>query len=836
MAIKNLTDEQIRTWTIEQKDRWWFENVWRGDMAQLTLRSALTGFVLGGVLSATNLYVGARTGWTLGVGITSVILAFAMFRIMSRMGAKDMTILENNCSQSIATAAGYMTGPLISGIAAYMWITNETIPWWQLMAFMVVLSFLGVLVAFPMKRRFINDEQQPFPEGRAAGVVLDTLYTSAAAVGLFKARALAFAAGVAGVVTFICGENYQRLIQGRWLGIEKPWHFPHNLDAWYYWMVNKGWVPIPRLAKVDIRQLALSPGLDLAMFGAGGLMGIKSATSLLIGMLINFAIVVPIMIHEKQLLPASGSVENGDAVFGRAYILNNWALWWGISMMVVASMTALLAKPDVIIRAFTMGGKKREGQDILKNIELPLSWSGIGIPIVGAVGVWMAYAWFGVPWLYGAGAIVMVIALTLIAASSTALTGTTPTGSLSKIPQFTFGALNPTHPPTNLMAGVMCVEVASNASNLLMDIKPGYMLGAKPRQQAVGHTIGIIAGALASVPLFFALFMTDFDSTKAGEAKERTRVTEVAAAPAREAANAVRAGFDGRDVDLASMRPLIEKATAAVTAATQAAETRDTMAKQAAVSADIAEAASAAAVAAAEAGKALPNSAELRRAVEDTAKAAKAARAEANLERRAADAARASAADALAAVNTAEGAFAKGDAPAVRAALLQSATHARAAATHAVKENLYYQTVMAPEGGSFSFPSAVQWKGVSKLVTSIFGGDSDKSLLTPSIVWSMIIAGIVALVFEVLRMVTKGKFPLVPLAMGLGVVVPPDSTMAMFGGAAFFWIVHKVYQARKESFGHRLWIDTHEPICAGIIAGAAIIGIGDALIKAFILR
>ena len=40
--------------------------------------------LLGGVLSLTNLYVGAKTGWTLGVGITSVILAFALFKVLCR--------------------------------------------------------------------------------------------------------------------------------------------------------------------------------------------------------------------------------------------------------------------------------------------------------------------------------------------------------------------------------------------------------------------------------------------------------------------------------------------------------------------------------------------------------------------------------------------------------------------------------------------------------------------------------------------------------------------------------------------------------------------------------
>ncbi len=661
MAIPHLTEEQIRTWTREQKDRWWLANVWRGDMPQLTLRSAITGFMLGGFLSATNLYVGAKTGWTLGVGLTSVILAFAMFRVLSSMGAKDMTILENNCTQSIATAAGYMTGPLISGMAAYMWVQNELIPWWQMLLFNVVLSILGVLVAFPMKRKFINDEQQPFPEGRACGVVLDTLYTSAAAVGVFKAKALAIAAIVAGFVSFISGEAYMRLIQEKWLGFASAWHLPHNLDGWYYWLVEKGVAPMPSIGGVELRQIGVSPALDLAMFGAGGLMGIRAATSMLIGMIINFVIIVPWMASIGEIKPARFT-DAGEAVFTRVHVLNTWALWWGIAIMVVASMVSLFAKPKVFVQAFNaiFRRKSTENNDVLAHIELPLPVSWIGIPIVGAVGVWMAHDWFGVSWIFGAMAIPLIIILTLIAASSTALTGITPTGSLSKIPQFMFGALDPKHPPTNLMTGVMCVEVASNASNLLMDIKPGYMLGAKPRQQAIGHTIGIIAGALASTPLFYILFLNDY------------------------------------------------------------------------------------------------------------------------------------------------------------------------------KPGMNVQEVMTPEGGQFGFPSALQWKGVSDLVTSIFGGGSG-SLLTTSIIWSMIIAAVAGLVLEVWRIASKQKFPISALAIGLGVVVPPESTIAMFAGAFFFWLMNRIYGERKESTGHRVWVDTQEPICAGVIAGAALIGIGDVLVKVFLL-
>ncbi|HEX2836604.1 MAG TPA: OPT/YSL family transporter [Phycisphaerales bacterium] len=685
MAIPTLTDEQVRTWTPQQKDRWWLDNVFRGNMAQLTLRSALTGFVLGGLLSATNLYVGAKTGWTLGVGLTSVILAFAMFKVLTRFGARDMTILENNAMQSIATAAGYMTGPLISGMAAYMWIENRPMPWWQMFWFNVVLSVLGVLVAFPMKRRFINNEQQPFPEGRACGVVLDTLYTSTANVGIFKAKALAIAASIAGGLTFLSGEAYLKALNAvrlkftsgeTWANtlvkfkekLDATWHLPHNCDPLFAWLAKTN--SEPRLAGVTWKQLGINPALDLAMIGAGGLMGIRAATSMFIGMVLNFFIIVPWMISKGEIVPKAGSVAAGDAVFGRAYILNTWALWYGIVLMVVASMVALFAKPEVFVEAFRglFQRGKSAGEDVVKHIEFPTWISWVGIPIVGAVGVWMAHSWFGVSWVFGATAIPLIIVLTLIAASSTGMTGITPTGSLSKIPQFMYGALDPKHPPTNLMTGVMCVEVASNASNLLMDIKPGYMLGAKPRQQAIGHIIGIIAGSLASTPLFFALFMSGYSPEQA-------------------------------------------------------------------------------------------------------------------------------------AVNP-----------------------------------LHVQEVMAPEGGQFGFPSAVQWKGVSELVTSIFGEAGKGTLLTGSIITSMVIAGVVSLVFECLRIFTKNKFPISPLAIGLGVVVPPESTLCMFLGAVFFWLMHKMYHARENSMGNKLWVQTHEPICAGIIAGAALIGIGDTLVKVFALK
>ena len=668
MALQHLDDEQIRTWTRAQKDRWWLENVYRGDMPQLTARSAATGFLLGGVLASTNLYIGAKTGWSLGVGVTSVILAYAAFRGLSRAGfASRFTILENNAVQSVATAAGYMTAPLISSLGAFMVMTDTVLPSWQIFGWMSVVSLLGVLVAFPMKRRFINEEQQPFPEGRACAVVLDSLYPDAPPggtnndgleaklgtpeahrLGELKAKALFGAAAVAAGIEFLKLEGYQTLLQVRLLGLKEAWPLPEQLLGWYYTRVEVAGWPLPKILGTDIRQLAINPMLDLTMFGAGGLTGIRTANSLMLGCILNYFVLAPWMISIGEILPKA------DGTFGRAQLLNTWCLWWGVAIMVTGSLTGLFAKPDVLLKAIKGAFKRGDAdEDLLAHIELPLKVSFIGVPIVAAVAVLLNWWWFDINPLLGFAAVPLIVILTLIAANATGLTSTTPTGSLSKITQFTFGALDRTNPATNLITAGMTSEVAGNASNLLMDIKPGYMLGAKPRQQAWGHVLGIVSGGIAATLLFFPLFLPHYD-------------TSLPLGP----------------------QLMTEK---------------------------------------------------------------------------------------------------------------------------------------------FPMPGIEIWRGVAMLIAS--GG----SALKQSAVLAMGIAAAAGIAFELARVKSKGTFPLSAVAIGLGVVIPVDSTLMMWAGALFFGWLEKRYSRAPGTTGHGLWVESQEPIAAGIVAGAALTGIGDQLISVFVL-
>jgi uncharacterized oligopeptide transporter (OPT) family protein len=318
---------------------------------------------------------------------------------------------------------------------------------------------------------------------------------------------------------------------------------PEYLDTW----MGKGklveWEP--KILGTSFKSLTLRPEIDLPMIGAGGLMDVRTGFSLVLGALINYALLAPLLIQQGDIVPnARGTIGFREITF--------WSLWGGVAMMTTASLVTFFAKPKMIIDSFVKMFRRREpaaevttqpaaagtGEQIVPDqtgyagpgqvttqpagtlaaapqdtsatmarVELPLWVSAVGIPLLGAVVVGMGWSFFGVsPWL-GVVAVVLVFAFCLIAINSTGLTSITPIGAMGKLTQLIFGLLAPGNKVANLITASITGEVASHSANLLSDIKPGYMLGAKPRQQAMGHVLGVIAGAILSVPVFYLVFL-----------------------------------------------------------------------------------------------------------------------------------------------------------------------------------------------------------------------------------------------------------------------------------------------------------------------------------------
>ena len=309
MAIHELNDEQIRTWSLEQKDRWWLENVFRGDMPQLTLRSAVDRHGAGR-RSVADEYLRRRQD-RLDAGRRHHLGHPGVRAVQGLVAARAWPTSSPSwkttpCSRS-PRRAGYMTSPLISSLAAYMMVTGRVIPMWQTMSWIIVLAILGVLFAFPFKRRFINDEQQPFPEGRAAGIVMDSLHHGEAAAGHAQGEAAGRASRrLAAVVKLLQSETHHGISDRQGL------HAAHSrvpgrmaLQA-----ASDG---RPTILGTPVTNLTLRPELDLPMVGAGGLMGIRTGVSLMIGAIINYAVLAPIMIQRGDIVPNAARARSAFA-------------------------------------------------------------------------------------------------------------------------------------------------------------------------------------------------------------------------------------------------------------------------------------------------------------------------------------------------------------------------------------------------------------------------------------------------------------------------------------------------------------------------------------------
>lgn len=471
--------------TAEEIERQWYEKcyVGRGNIIkQLTWRAIIMGSVLGGILSLTNIYIGLKAGWGFGVAITACILSYAIWTLLfkMRLAKTQMTILENNCMQSTASAAGYSTGgTLISAFAAYIMLYNQTLPLSVMLGWVFFLAVLGVTMAVPMKRQMINVEQLRFPSGIAAAETLRALHARGQK-GMRAARALGIAGLLAIASTFLT--DGLRLISSRLESFQIS-----SLAARFSTAtVGQAWI--------DRTVMFV---WDPIFIAAGMFVGMRVATSMLIGSIACWMIFVPWL---QAYVPEAAGMTGFRS-------LVQWSLWGGTACMVTSGILSVAFQWKSALRAFKGLGdmfmkssaKKSDG---LTAIETPGSWFLLGQFVSLIAIAWLAHVTFAMPWWQSTIAVLLSFALALVACRVTGETDTTPVGAMGKITQLTFGAISPGNMTVNLMAANITAGAATSSADLLTDLKSGYLLGAHPRKQFIAQFAGIFIGTVVTVFAF----------------------------------------------------------------------------------------------------------------------------------------------------------------------------------------------------------------------------------------------------------------------------------------------------------------------------------------------
>src|SRR5213079_3348241 len=76
----------------------------RARLRELTILPLIMGTILGIVFGASSLYLVLKVGLTVSASIPVAVISITLFRVLSKLGLKDATILENNIVQTAGSA------------------------------------------------------------------------------------------------------------------------------------------------------------------------------------------------------------------------------------------------------------------------------------------------------------------------------------------------------------------------------------------------------------------------------------------------------------------------------------------------------------------------------------------------------------------------------------------------------------------------------------------------------------------------------------------------------------------------------------------------------------
>ena len=247
---------------------------------QFTLRAVLTGMLLGGLFSCCNIYLGLKIGLGLNMSISAALVGYGLWMALRGVfGVRHLGMLENNINQTACSSgASVASAGLIAPIPALTIMTGQTFSWHFLAIWVFSVCLVGIVVAIGLRRQMLLVEKLPFVAGVASAETLRELY----AKGREASRRLALFIAAALVASPIQLLSKFRLPVLNW-GL--PRAFPLGFSI-------KGF---------SARSLGFGLDSTLLLYALGGLVGFRACASILIGTILAWGVLAPSLIHTGHL-------------------------------------------------------------------------------------------------------------------------------------------------------------------------------------------------------------------------------------------------------------------------------------------------------------------------------------------------------------------------------------------------------------------------------------------------------------------------------------------------------------------------------------------------------
>ncbi|MDJ0653464.1 MAG: OPT/YSL family transporter [Xanthomonadales bacterium] len=444
-----------------------------GAYPELTPVAVLVGYLLGAIIAISIGYASLKLGFSIEGSELAAILGFAILRGMLRRSS----IIENNIVQTVASAVNGAASGMMFSVPA-LFILGETGFDPVIMTFGCIAgAFLGIAFIIPLRKQMIDFERLTYPGGVAVATILKS-----PGAGMRKAFYLIGAAVVAGVIHAIIlwgFPDYEYYNLGEVLGL------PTYMNAIWY--------------------------VSLLTIGVGYIAG-KGGFAFIIGGYACYWLIAPMLsgFDLFPLDPASGEVIREPGLL-RVAIYRPV----GIGMLIGGAITGvILALPLIVNAVQSMQDAAKSGAALSRD-EMPIKLLYMAI---GAAAVVLCIIAFLSTEEMGLGrGIVMAVVGTLwiwvagvILSEAIGRTNWSPLSGMTLIAVtilifIASGMADSAAIVAAVMVGAACCVAMSQATDLMLDLKTGYLVGATPRMQQMGQFLGAWLGPILIMALIFVL-------------------------------------------------------------------------------------------------------------------------------------------------------------------------------------------------------------------------------------------------------------------------------------------------------------------------------------------
>ena len=470
-------------------------------MRELTPLPLILGSVLGVIFGASSLYLVLKVGLTVSASIPVAVISITLFRLFSKLGGRDATILENNIVQTAGSAGesiAFGVGVTMPAILILGFDLEVT----RVMLVAVLGGLLGILMMIPLRRALIVQQHGllKYPEGTACAEVLKA---GAADVAQLKLRptderpATAATSGAPIFAGFAIGAAYKALN-----------------------VAFKGWKDVPeKIFGAPFTGGSISAEISPELLGVGYIIGPRIGGIMCAGGVLAYLVLIPAIKFfgaglTEPLAPGTVLISQmtPDAIRG-AYVL-----YIGAGAVAAGGIISLLRALPTIWDSILEGVKDVRGgaaaRTSLVRTDRDLSMK---VVLIGCFGLVIAIMLASPLHMNLVGALLIVVLGFLFVTVSSRLTGeigstsnpisgmTVATLLFTCLVFLAVGWTGPSYYVTALSVGAIVCIASSNGGTTSQDLKTGFLIGATPRNQQIAILVGSLLSAIVLGPILLTL-------------------------------------------------------------------------------------------------------------------------------------------------------------------------------------------------------------------------------------------------------------------------------------------------------------------------------------------